>query len=474
MRRILLVAGGSAGLLAAVVFGPAARHAGPLNPDGPFALPVGSVTKLQAGPLNPDGPKPFSQVLSDVGSWVQAQFQSGRSNEASPAAVPDSALAGIRRYSDTIRKTVAEASATTGGILFASTTFPAVGRLFRVSPGGDVSSCTGTLVSPKHLLTAAHCFCEKADSYFNTAAACLNANAPSSRTSYAYFPAAGLFPVKANTVVINPGYSRSAGAAASHKVADLAIAELSGPVPLEPARPFAAGSVDHYISVGFGLSATASEDANRLGLPNGVYSGGIGTLAFRDLTACPPGIEDLLCGHYKAINFNPTSDSNAVCKGDSGGPLFGVTASHDTRLVGVTSARISLDSGCDPNYEAFSEYTRLESHRAWIESVIATAPAASSVGPDCADAILSSQQDKTTSIEFRVPSKSEIALAVAGVDSATPPSMRLRQGAATMLCRAVLEQRDFFHCSMPANDNRPIGFDITGRGIAQLSICSVP
>jgi hypothetical protein len=424
-------------------------------------------------------------ALGTAPDGVAAKKQAGRSNRANPIALLDPTLDAIRRYSGDIRRTVAKAKVTTSGILFASTQFPAVGRLMRVLPtGGSVASCTGTLISPVHFLTAAHCFCENADTYFNSAEACRRADAPSSRLSYVYFPAAGLFSVK--TVSLHQDYFRptdAKGGIRHVKVSDLAIAELTAAVPLNPIKLAVAIPLDPkkpdpnpYISVGFGLSAIRDADAEGLELPKGVYSGGIGTLAFRDLTTCPPGYDDLGCGHYKAINYDPApKETSAVCKGDSGGPLLKITASHNVEVVGVTSARVSKDPGCHPTSEAFAEYIDLAWHRDWIRSTAGPALHATprKTGPKCVDAIWSSGKDETVSIDLPITSKSEISFAVAGVDDAAPPSINLRPVAPDTVCKAILNQRDFFHCSVSENDNQLIGFDITGRGVAQLSVCSI-
>ena len=182
--------------------------------------------------------------------------------------------------------------------------------------------CTGTLVSPRVVLTAAHCAPAVTDLVF-----------------VGESPAAdGVFLAIAHTEPY-PGFDPSTFAG------DLAVVVLARPSPVEPARLNAAPLEEDWLApalrfVGFGYVGPA-EDA---------YSAG-------RRTASAP---------ITRLDAGSVSTGRAACHGDSGGPAFGTRAdgTGGELLVGVTSFG---DVDCDGEMTA----VRVDAHLSWIQGRIA-------------------------------------------------------------------------------------------------------
>jgi hypothetical protein len=403
--------------------------------------------------------------------------QHGRTSPEQPLAPEPNAVPlyeTLKAYSNQVQSAVAKATSSSSGLLITSTTFQAAGMVMRQLPGGGtVNTCSGVLISSYHVLSAAHCFCENADGFFSSAKECNEKGAPAKLMTYVYFPSAGLF--KAATVHIYPGYKRlsayTEGASTQIGLGDLAVIELETSVPIVPIQYRDTSEIDHYVSVGFGKSAMPQENAERLGFPSGVYSKGIGTISFRKTVPCAPGYNDVLCGHYSALDYSDNGISSAACPGDSGGPLLGINQRGGLSVTGVTSARQSYQGDCDPRFEARTEYTMVRPYVDWIANTMANV-----WGPplmkdrSCTDAALSVPKDGTYNLVIRPPQghRALVSLALAGVDDAAPPEASPQDNAP---CTPLLGQRDLMACKIPENGS--IQISLHGMGIAQLSMCDV-
>lgn len=207
-----------------------------------------------------------------------------------------------------------------GLILAGATTtdYPSVAALVFTKSGARWVGCTGTLISPRTVLTAAHC---------------VATGDPEMTLSGVFFQAAGLYGV--NATAVHPKFLESD----VRTYDDVAVIQLDRPVAvIQPALlasgPLAAGQFGRI--VGYGQHNELSNSGQAA--PQGKVSptGGLklaGQMENRGCGGVPnasgPG---LICWQYKGVG--PASAS--TCHGDSGGPLF-ARAGATWTLAGVTA-----------------------------------------------------------------------------------------------------------------------------------------
>lgn len=216
--------------------------------------------------------------------------------------------------------------------------YAAVVRLTR-SIGTGVSTCSGTLITATHVLTAHHCFCEVDHTCAPPAEIQIAFTNGLGETDYVTHPIA---------ILAAPSYVEQNGAV---KSGDLAVLVLSSPAPVAPIGiTFESLHVQQAVTlVGFG--GTSEDDCPQSPLPDDRRVG--------------EGVVDQFVSSDLAFVASSAGHDYLLLKGDSGGPLLGRRAGK-LSVFGVASG-----TQCSSRK---SVYQQLPAHEAWIRCAM-TEPA---------------------------------------------------------------------------------------------------
>lgn len=235
-------------------------------------------------------------------------------------------------------------------------------------------ACSGTLVSPTHVITAGHCVSDSAGRPFSPASVRVGWS-PTPERPYAVYTAAS---VNLNGYSGSPDYAN-----------DIAVVELQAPVA--GATPMAVApeglSVEllasgaRVQSAGYGATSPNGPASNRSyvgdlqAVPDSVCGPGDRTYRIGNVTFSSPSVHGFnvdTSTSVCAIGTVPGTDLIVdTCQGDSGGPLFAPTAGS-LRLVGVVSVGIGCagydgSEKLDPPIPAV--YTRTSAFIPWLKSL---------------------------------------------------------------------------------------------------------
>ncbi|XP_014291981.1 ovochymase-1 isoform X3 [Halyomorpha halys] len=205
--------------------------------------------------------------------------------------------------------------------------------------------CSGSIVSPQFILSAAHCYVTKDDGFvlFGTN------NKPTMDENISK-----LFEilVKISKIFLHPHYNalNNNNDIALYKLA-IRLNEKERPICLDTGISLFNKTI---IGTGFGIKKEEPSNLEKISL--NIVNPGLCAEKYKPYREFP---EHYVCAHF---------DGNESCWGDSGGPVQVSHSKHECMytLIGVTS----LSGGCTHHTSLPNVYTKVSDYIGWIEDIV--------------------------------------------------------------------------------------------------------
>jgi len=244
--------------------------------------------------------------------------------------------------------------------------YPYVAALSRVSGESRVYFCAGTLIAPRWIVTAAHCFHDPRGRRIGDGDGDLWAEVGGARLAEVPDEAQ----VRFDRVFVHPDYD---SASQANDIALVRLDEEAGPLTATLAQGYGDDEDGGAIMLGFGSyyeGLLAARATDRDGRPLAQLSDALrqARVPLVDPAECAAalGLGGEATGNYQLCAGGPGAAGRGACLGDSGGPLIAGRDEAGDRLVGL----VSFGSGCGAA-APLMVYTRISAYARWIEGVIA-------------------------------------------------------------------------------------------------------
>jgi hypothetical protein len=220
--------------------------------------------------------------------------------------------------------------------------------------------CSGTVVAPNMILTAAHCLLNESKTAY------LEPATFEVLTGTSNLAIPGVVS-HAERLVIDPNYKSSGALAGWH---DAGLIQLSAPitapaVKLATSQIWGAGTLGY--DVGWGLTEAEGE------LPTEMQ---VGETVVQKQAYCEQEIGAEFHPLAELCSIDYPSYESSVCHGDSGGPML-IVSNHELLEIGIAS--FVTEEGCPT--DSPQVHTRADAEAAWVAGEVAAHPPKTTTPP---------------------------------------------------------------------------------------------